>query len=59
MKGHDHDRELELRALQTALARETAFRDRQAEKERLTVLENEARERMRVLEEEIYAERTQ
>lgn len=59
MKGHDHDRESELRALQTALARETAFRDRQAEKERLTVLENEARERMRVLEEEIYAERTQ
>lgn len=55
--GKGHDREAELRALQTALARETAFRERQAEKDRQTELERDARERMRVLEDEIYAER--
>jgi len=55
--GKGHDREAELRALQAALARETAFRERQAERDRQTELERDARERMRVLEDEIYAER--
>jgi hypothetical protein len=58
LNGHEHNREFELRALQIALARETAFRERQAERDRQTVMEDEARKRMRVLEDEIYTERT-
>ena len=53
------DRQSELRHLQSALARETAFRERQAEADRRTHEEEEARDRMRLLEAEIYAERVQ
>lgn len=53
-----HDRDAELRALERALVRETAFRERQAEAERQTVQEEQARARLRQLEDEIYAERS-
>ncbi|WWC92744.1 uncharacterized protein L201_007703 [Kwoniella dendrophila CBS 6074] len=54
-----NEREKELLALEAALMRESAFRERQAEASRKTQLEIEARERIRKLENEIYAERVQ
>jgi hypothetical protein len=54
-----HDRHAELLALERALERETAFRDRQAEVERQTIEEEQARARLAQLEDEIYAERSQ
>ncbi|WWC95775.1 hypothetical protein V866_002641 [Kwoniella sp. B9012] len=53
------EREQELLALEAALVRESAFRERQAEVDRKTQLEIEARERIRKLENEIYAERVE
>ncbi|OCF73256.1 hypothetical protein I204_06487 [Kwoniella mangroviensis CBS 8886] len=53
------EREQELLALEAALLRESAFRERQAEVDRKTQLEIEARERIRKLENEIYAERVE
>ncbi|WVR08103.1 hypothetical protein IAU60_005149 [Kwoniella sp. DSM 27419] len=52
-------REQELIALEAALMREAAFRERQAEASRQTQLEVEAQERIKTLENEIYAERAQ
>ncbi|WVW86993.1 hypothetical protein I302_109049 [Kwoniella bestiolae CBS 10118] len=56
-KVKQDEREQELLALEAALLRESAFRERQAEVDRRTQLEIEARERIRKLEGEIYAER--
>ncbi|WVQ95991.1 hypothetical protein IAU59_003091 [Kwoniella sp. CBS 9459] len=53
------ERERELEALTAALSRETAFRERQAEATRRTQLELEAQERIKRLEDEIYAERVE
>ncbi|WWD20266.1 hypothetical protein CI109_104742 [Kwoniella shandongensis] len=53
------EREAELYALESALAREAAFRQTQAEATRKTQLEVEARERIKNLETEIYLERVE
>lgn len=52
-------RHIELRHLESALARESAFRQRQAEVDRRTQLEAETRERIALIEGEIYQERLQ
>ena len=54
-----NNRQAELKALQTALTKESAFRERQVEADRKTKLEVETRQRMEQLEEEIYVERSQ
>nr|XP_018260369.1 uncharacterized protein I303_07287 [Kwoniella dejecticola CBS 10117]OBR82527.1 hypothetical protein I303_07287 [Kwoniella dejecticola CBS 10117] len=53
------EREQELLALEAALMRESAFRERQAEAYRKTQAEVQAQERIRKLENEIYAERVE
>ncbi|KAK8849639.1 hypothetical protein IAR55_004974 [Kwoniella newhampshirensis] len=53
------EREAELFALESALAREAAFRESQAEATRKTQLEVEARERITRLENEIYEDRVE
>ncbi|WWC73765.1 uncharacterized protein I206_107737 [Kwoniella pini CBS 10737] len=53
------EREQELLALEAALMRESAFRERQAEAHRKTQAELQAQERIRKLENEIYAERVE
>ena len=52
-------RHFELRHLESALARESAFRERQAEADRKSQLEAETSERIRQVEGEIYLERLQ
>jgi hypothetical protein len=53
------ERQVELEALEKALAKETAFRQQQAEVDRKTLGESQARDRLLQLEEEIYVERVQ
>jgi hypothetical protein len=52
------DRQAEVQALESQLSRESAFRERQAEVDRRTQGEIEARERLEQLEKEIYTERS-
>jgi len=52
-------RQAELRHLESALARESAFRESQAEAKRRSQLEAETKERIRQVEGEIYHERSQ
>ncbi|WRT69632.1 uncharacterized protein IL334_006621 [Kwoniella shivajii] len=59
VKDRQDERETELLALEAALIREKAFRERQAAVSRKTQLEIEARDRINKLEKEIYAERVE